>query len=65
MIIHILIVLPGDDKQMKAVKFIWTERRKESAGVWEREWREWSPEKLRQIMTLVGKARKTREACVI
>lgn len=65
MIIHILIVLPGDDKRMKAVKFIWTERRKESAGAWEREWREWSPEKLRQIMALVGKARWTREAFVI
>lgn len=62
MIIHILIVLPGDDKRMKAVKFIWTERRKESAGAWEREW---SPEKLRQIMALVGKARWTREAFVI
>lgn len=24
---------------MKAVRFIWTERRKESAGAWEREWR--------------------------
>ena len=33
------------------------ERRKESAGTWEREWRKWSPEKLRQIMILVGKAR--------
>ena len=30
------------------------ERSKESAGAWEREW---SPEKLRQIMILVGKAR--------